>query len=199
MADNSFKITASLDIPSSVSKIEDDIKKIQNQINGNDKNIIQIKAKLADNTVANIQSQLLKVTNKNYTINIGTSVSNIQGQMSQVQNQIKTSIQAVNQQAVVKPNIEIDKKAIDNMVNIFNSYFDISYKRGNQSSKAIKNNLYNMMTDLYKAAQLGDGNKINSVNQQLSDFANTYSKIRQNPDAVQAFKDYKEYVESLGK
>ena len=77
MADNSFKITASLDIPSSVSKIEDDIKKIQNQINGNDKNIIQIKAKLADNTVANIQSQLLKVTNKNYTINIGTSVSNI--------------------------------------------------------------------------------------------------------------------------
>ena len=26
MADNSFKITASLDIPSSVSKIEDDIK-----------------------------------------------------------------------------------------------------------------------------------------------------------------------------
>ena len=125
MADNSFKITASLDIPSSVSKIEDDIKKIQNQINSNDKNIIQIKAKLADNTVANIQSQLLKVANKNYTINIGTSVSNIQGQMSQVQNQIKTSIQAVNQQAVVKPNIEIDKKAIDNMVNIFNSYFQL--------------------------------------------------------------------------
>lgn len=198
MADNSFKITASLDIPSSVSKIEDDIKKIQNQINGNDKNIIQIKAKLADNTVANIQSQLLKVTNKNYTINIGASVSNIQGQMSQVQNQIKTSIQAVNQQAIVKPNIEIDKKAIDNMVNIFNSYFDISYKRGNQSSKAIKNNLYNMMTDLYKAAQLGDENKINSVNQQLSDFANTYSKIRQNPEAVQAFKDYKEILQNIG-
>ena len=109
MADNSFKITASLDIPSSVSKIEDDIKKIQNQINGNDKNIIQIKAKLADNTVANIQSQLLEVINKNYTINIGTSVSNIQGQMSQVQNKIISDIDITKKETDVLINEMIAK------------------------------------------------------------------------------------------
>lgn len=155
---------------------------------------LNVIAKISDNSIAVIQGQLSALASKKYEVNIGASVSNIQGQMSQVQNQIKTSIQAVNQQAIVKPNIEIDKKAIDNMVNTFNSYFDISYKRGNQSSKAIKNNLYDMMTDLYKAAQLGDGNKINSINQQLADFANTYSKIRPNPDAVQTLKDYREEV-----
>ena len=159
---------------------------------------LNVIAKISDNSISVIQEQLSALASKKYEVNIGASVSHIQGQMSQVQNQIKTSIQTVNQQAVVKPNIEIDKKAIDNMVNIFNSYFDISYKRGNQSSKAIKNNLYNMMTDLYKAAQLGDGNKISSVNQQLTDFANTYSKIRQNPEAVQAFKDYKEILQNIG-
>lgn len=171
---------------------------IKKTITQDSKYHLNVIAKISDDSISVIQEQLSALASKKYEVNIGASVSNIQGQMSQVQNQIKTSIQAVNQQAVVKPNIEIDKKAIDNMVNIFNSYFDISYKRGNQSSKAIKNNLYNMMTDLYKAAQLGDENKINSVNQQLSDFANTYSKIRQNPEAVQAFKDYKEILQNIG-
>lgn len=175
-----------------------EIDKIQRTVTQDSKYHLNVIAKISDNSISVIQGQLSALASKKYEVNIGTSVSNIQGQMSQVQNQIKTSIQNISQQTAIKPNIEIDKKAIDNMVNIFNSYFDISYKRGNQSSKIIKNELYNMMTDLYKAAQLGDEKKISSVNQQLTDFANTYSKIRQNPEAVQAFKDYKEILQNIG-
>ena len=154
MADNSFKITASLDIPSSVSKIEDDIKKIQNQINGNDKNIIQIKAKLADNAVANIQSQLLEVTNKNYTINIGASVSNIQSQMSQVQNKIISDIDITKKETDVLINEMIAKMQSLGTVDLSTFISNLKNSIG-AGSKDVKN----AAIDLYNALKLSPENQ----------------------------------------
>lgn len=213
MADNSFKITASLDIPSSVSKIEDDIKKIQNQINSSDKNIIQIKAKLANNTVANIQSQLLEVTNKNYTINIGTSVSNIQGQMSQVKNQVQsqlTDIQGAVNNSVINissainnaintstKSFNIDPSITQQMTDYFMRTFDLM-KQSKDGTVVVKNEVESLMKQLASVFATGDTKRIEEYQKQLLKLAETYGKLSTNMEAVQRLEDIRRSYDGIG-
>lgn len=157
---------------------------------------LNVIAKISDNSISVIQEQLSALASKKYEVNIGTSVSNIQGQMSQMQNNVANQISKINNKAVVKPTIDISKTELDNlniMTNAFVKTFDIKKLTDNA-----KNQLQSLMRDFQVANQQKDLLGINKAQTALENFAQTYGKAFQNVEAITIFKDFKTQFQDIG-
>lgn len=157
---------------------------------------LNVIAKISDNSIAVIQGQLSALASKKYEVNIGTSVSNIQGQMSQVQNNVANQISKINNKAVVKPTIDIPKTELDNlniMTNAFVKTFDIK-----KLTDDAKNQLQSLMRDFQVANQQKDLLGINKAQTALENFAQTYGKAFQNVESITTFKDFKTQFQDIG-
>lgn len=157
---------------------------------------LNVIAKISDNSISVIQGQLSALAAKKYEVNIGASVSNIQGQMSQVQNNVTNQISKINNKAVVKPIIDIPKTELDNlniMTNAFVKTFDIK-----KLTDDAKNQLQSLMRDFQVANQQKDLLGINKAQAALENFAQTYGKAFQNVEAITVFKDFKTQFQDIG-
>lgn len=157
---------------------------------------LNVIAKISDNSISVIQGQLSALASKKYEVNIGASVSNIQGQMSQVQNNVTNQISKINNKAVVKPTIDIPKTELDNlniMTNAFVKTFDIK-----KLTDDAKNQLQSLMRDFQVANQQKDLLGINKAQTALENFAQTYGKAFQNVEAITVFKDFKTQFQDIG-
>ena len=157
---------------------------------------LNVIAKISGNSISVIQEQLSALASKKYEVNIGTSVSNIQGQMSQVQNNVANQISKINNKAVVKPTIDISKTELDNlniMTNAFVKTFDIK-----KLTDDAKNQLQSLMRDFQVANQQKDLLGINKAQTALENFAQTYGKAFQNVEAITTFKDFKTQFQDIG-
>ena len=157
---------------------------------------LNVIAKISDNSISVIQEQLSALASKKYEVNIGTSVSNIQGQMSQVQNNVANQISKINNKAVVKPTIDIPKTELDNlniMTNAFVKTFDIK-----KLTDDAKNQLQSLMRNFQVANQQKDLLGINKAQTALENFAQTYGKAFQNVESITTFKDFKTQFQDIG-
>lgn len=190
-----------------------EIDEIKKTIAQDSKYHLNVIAKISDNSISAIQGQLSALASKKYEVNIGASVSNIQGQMSQVQNQVQsklTDIQgAVNNSAInissainnaintSTKSFNIDPSITQQMTDYFMRTFDLM-KQSKDGTVVVKNEVESLMKQLASVFATGDTKRIEEYQKQLLKLAETYGKLSTNMEAVQRLEDIRRSYDGIG-
>ena len=148
---------------------------VQKTVSQDNKYHLNVTAKISDNSISVIQEQLSALASKKYELNIGASVSNIQGQMSQVQNQVQsklTDIQGAVNNSVINissainnaintstKSFNIDPSITQQMTDYFMRTFDLM-KQSKDGTVVVKNEVESLMKQLASVFTTGDTKRI---------------------------------------
>lgn len=89
-----------------MENVPEEIKKIQQQLSNNKNINIKINAILSDDSINNIKNQLQSLFNNKQAINLNVN-SNVQSQLSQVNQAVTTQVNEISKKAVVTPKVDI--------------------------------------------------------------------------------------------
>lgn len=89
-----------------MENVPEEIKKIQQQLSNNKNTNIKINAILSDDSINNIKNQLQSLFNNKQAINLNVN-SNVQSQLSQVNQAVTTQVNEISKKAVVTPKVDI--------------------------------------------------------------------------------------------
>lgn len=171
-----------------MENIPEEVKKIQQQLSNNKNTNIKINAILSDDSINNIKNQLQSLFNNKQAINLNVN-SNVQSQLSQVNQTVTTQINAINKKAVVAPKVDISQIDLENlkaMSNAFMKAFDIK-----SLTSETKTELQSLMREFQVATQKQDFSAIAKAQQALQQFAQDYGKQFKNQETITAFNNFK--------
>lgn len=171
-----------------MENIPEEVKKIQQQLSNNKNTNIKINAILSDDSINNIKNQLQSLFNNKQAINLNVN-SNVQSQLSQVNQTVTTQINAINKKAVVAPKVDISQIDLENlkaMSNAFIKAFDIK-----SLTSETKTELQSLMREFQVTTQKQDFSAIAKAQQALQQFAQDYGKQFKNQETITAFNNFK--------
>ena len=171
-----------------MENIPEEVKKIQQQLSNNKNTNIKINAILSDDSINNIKNPLQSLFNNKQAINLNVN-SNVQSQLSQVNQTVTTQINAINKKAVVAPKVDISQIDLENlkaMSNAFIKAFDIK-----SLTSETKTELQSLMREFQVTTQKQDFSAIAKAQQALQQFAQDYGKQFKNQETITAFNNFK--------
>ena len=207
--DLQIRIPVTLDTENILAEID----RIKKTITQDSKYHLDVIAKISDNSISVIQGQLSALTSKKYEVNIGTSVSNTQAQMSQIKNQVQSQLTDI--QGVVNNSASNIASAINNAINTSTKSFSIDssitqqmtdyfmrtfdlMEQSKDGTVVVKNEVESLMKQLANVFTTGDTKRIEEYQTQLLTLAETYGKLSTNMEAVQRLELIRSSYDGIG-